>query len=53
MGCRGRATWWHVSDIEAVNGPRAPDAASAPHAFRMAVVLVTARGTARGTTDQR
>ena len=51
FGCRGRATWWHVSDIEAVNGPRVPDAASAPHAFRMAVVLVTAHGSAASASD--
>ena len=31
LGCRGRATWWHIPDIEAVNGPRVPDAASAAH----------------------
>jgi len=51
FGCRGRATWWHVSDVEAVNGPRVPDAASAPHAFRMAVVLVTAHGSAASPAD--
>ena len=51
LGCNGRATVWNVSDIEAVNGPRAPDAASAPHAFRMAVVLVTAHGNAATPAD--
>ncbi|HTK30459.1 MAG TPA: hypothetical protein VL332_00745 [Candidatus Saccharimonadaceae bacterium] len=45
LGCRGRATFWHVSDIEAVHGPRVPDAASAPHTFRIAMVLLVARGT--------
>jgi len=44
LGCRGQATWWTVDDIEAAEGPRVPDAASAPHDFRMALVLVTARG---------
>ncbi|MBI1799990.1 MAG: hypothetical protein HYR73_09955, partial [Candidatus Eisenbacteria bacterium] len=44
IGCRGRATWWRVSDIEAVNGPRVPDAASSPHTFRLATVLVTPHG---------
>jgi hypothetical protein len=51
FSCHGRATWWHVSDVEAVNGPRVPDAASAPHAFRMAVVLVTAHGNAATPAD--
>jgi hypothetical protein len=51
VGCNGRATWWHVSDIEGANGPRVPDAASAPHAFRMAVALVTARDSAASAAD--
>ena len=51
LGCRGRPTWWHVSDIEAVHGPRVPDAASAPHAFRMAFILVTANGNAATPAD--
>jgi len=51
LGCRGHATFWNVSDIEAVNGPRVPDAASAPHAFRVAFVLVTAHGNAATPAD--
>src|SRR4029077_562001 len=43
--------YWNVSDIEAVNGPRVPDAASAPHAFRVAFVLVTAHGNAASSSD--
>ena len=51
LGCRGRATWWHVSDIEAVHGPRVPDASVAPHVFRVAFVLVTARDSAASAAD--
>jgi len=51
VGCRGRATWWQVGDVEAVEGVRVPDAASAPHAFRMALVLVTARDSAASAAD--
>ena len=51
LGCRGRATWWHVSDIEAANGPRVPDAAHSPHAFRLGLVLVTAHGNAATSAD--
>ncbi|MEO5617163.1 MAG: hypothetical protein ABIS67_05300 [Candidatus Eisenbacteria bacterium] len=42
--CDARRHYWKVADLEALNGPRVPDAASAPHVFRMGVVLVTARG---------
>jgi hypothetical protein len=51
FSCHGRATWWNVSDIEAVHGPRVPDAAGAPHAFRVAFVLVTAHGNAASASD--
>ena len=44
MTCRARAPSWTVDDLEAENGPRVPDAASAPHTFRVGFVLVTARG---------
>src|SRR5262249_11973221 len=44
IGCRGTATWWKVSDIEAANGPRIPDAASSPHAFHVGFLLVTPHG---------
>jgi hypothetical protein len=45
LGCHARAHSWTVSDVEAANGVRVPDASTAPHAFRVAFVLVTARGT--------
>ncbi len=45
LGCRGRATWWHVSDIEGANGPRVPDAVGSPHTFRVAFALIVPRGT--------
>jgi hypothetical protein len=45
IGGDGRATWWTMADVIAANGPRVPDAAAAPHVFRMAVVLVVPRGT--------
>ena len=51
LGCRGRATFWHLEDIEAENGPRLPDWLAAPHSFRMAFVLVTARGSGAGPGD--
>lgn len=51
VGCDGRATWWHVSDIEAVHGPRVPDAASSPHAFRIATLLVTPHGSGATAAD--
>ena len=44
MTCRARAHVWTVDDLEAENGPRVPDAANAPHSFRVGFVLVTARG---------
>ncbi len=50
-GCDARAHAWTVADVAALNGPRVPDAASAPHAFRMGVVLVTARGNAATPAD--
>jgi hypothetical protein len=51
IGCRGRATWWHISDIEAVNGPRVPDGSVAQRTFRTAFVLLTPRGSGATTAD--
>ncbi len=51
LGCRGAATYWQVSDIEAVEGARVPDAATAPHTFRMAVLLLTPRGSGATAPD--
>jgi hypothetical protein len=51
IGCLGNATWWKVDDIERVHGPRAPDAASAPHAWRIAFALVVPQGQAAGAAD--
>jgi len=51
VGCRGRATFWDPADIEAVNGPRLPDWAAAPHVFRIAFVLVTPRGSGPAPAD--
>lgn len=45
LGCRGRETWWRVDDVERVHGPRMPDGAVAPRAFRVAFVLATLHGT--------
>jgi hypothetical protein len=44
IGCHGRATRWAVDDIEAVYGPRVPDAPGAPHQWRVAIALVVPRG---------
>lgn len=51
VGCRGRATRWTVDDIERVEGPRVPDAANAPHSWRVAFVLVTPRGQGASAAD--
>jgi hypothetical protein len=51
VSCRGRATGWTVSDIVAVHGARVPDAAAAPHDFRMALVLLVPRGQAGAAAD--
>ncbi len=51
VGCDGVATLWSVDDIEAVHGPRVPDAASAPHTWRVAFVLVVPRGQDAGPAD--
>jgi hypothetical protein len=51
IGCDGRKTWYGIDDIETVHGPRVPDAASAPHDFRVAFVLVTANGNAPTAAD--
>ena len=51
LGCLGRATFWRLEDIEAVNGPRLPDWFSAPHSFRIAFVLAIPRGSAASAAD--
>uniref|UniRef100_A0A832ML88 T9SS type A sorting domain-containing protein n=1 Tax=Eiseniibacteriota bacterium TaxID=2212470 RepID=A0A832ML88_UNCEI len=51
LGCRGRATWWTVDDIEAVHGPRVPEAAAAPHAWRVGFALVVPRGAPASAAD--
>ena len=44
LGCRARAAWWQIGQVETANGPRVPDAAHAPHAFRLGFILVTPHG---------
>jgi hypothetical protein len=44
LGCRAQPNRWTIDNVVAENGPRVPDAASAPHAFRCAVILVTPHG---------
>jgi len=51
LQCHARAHFWHVSDVVAQNGPRVPDAAGAPHSFRVGFILVTARGQAPTAAD--
>lgn len=51
LGCRGRATPWRIADIEAVHGPRVPDGAVSPRAFRVAFLLLTPRGAAATAGD--
>jgi hypothetical protein len=51
LGCRGRAYLWGPADIEAVYGPRLPDAEHAPHSFRVAFALVVARDSSARPTD--
>ena len=51
VGCRGRATWWKLDDIERQNGVRLPDASSAPRHWRVGFVLVTPRDTAATAGD--
>lgn len=51
LGCDGQATYWKVSDIEAANGPRVPDGATAPRNFHMAFVLITPHGSAASPAD--
>lgn len=51
VGCHGRATRWTLDDLERENGPRLPAAADAPHAWRMAFVLVTPRGQGASAAD--
>jgi hypothetical protein len=51
LGLRGRATWWDIDDVLRANGPRVPDVAASPKAFRTAVCLVVARGTDAAAAD--
>ncbi|HTO90789.1 MAG TPA: hypothetical protein VMJ70_06615 [Candidatus Sulfotelmatobacter sp.] len=51
LTCHARQHWWHVSDVAAANGPRVPDASTAPHSFRIGFILVTARGNAATAAD--
>jgi hypothetical protein len=51
VSCDGRATWWRLDDIESAEGVRAPDAASSPHAFHVATVLVTPSHTPATAAD--
>ena len=51
VSCRARAHQWTVADLEALNGPRVPDGAVAPHVFRLGIILVTARGNAATPAD--
>ncbi len=51
LGCNARATTWRVGDIEAIYGPRVPDGAVSPRNFRVALVLITPRGTAPTPSD--
>ncbi len=51
VGCRGHRNVWTLDDLERANGPRVPDAASSPHHWRVAFVLVVPRGTAATTAD--
>src|SRR5439155_11082681 len=44
LGCRAQPNWWTIDNVVAENGPRVPDAAHAPHAFRCAVILVAPKG---------
>src|SRR5262249_13699601 len=44
VSCHGRAYFWNVADLEAANGVRVPDYASAPHTFRVGFILVTPHG---------
>ena len=48
---KGPAVRYAIDQIEAVNGPRFPDAASAPHTVRVAFVLIVPRGTAATAAD--
>jgi len=51
MTCHARAHFWSIDDLEAVNGPRVPDAASAPHSFRVGFILVVPRGQDASAAD--
>ncbi|MEQ1832059.1 MAG: hypothetical protein ABL977_03305 [Candidatus Eisenbacteria bacterium] len=47
----GPAVRYGIDQLEAVNGPRFPDAALAPHHVRVAFVLLVPRGTAATSAD--
>lgn len=51
VGARGRAHYWKVDDIERQNGVRVPDAAAAPHHFRLAFVLIVPSGSSATAAD--
>ena len=51
VGCRGRATWWTLANVEAVNGVRVPDGSVAPHRWRIAFALIVPRGTDASAAD--
>jgi hypothetical protein len=51
LGCRGEADYWNTADIVRAHGPRIPAAPYAPHAFRMAMVLVVPRGSDATAAD--
>ncbi len=51
VGCLGRATAWTIDELENQNGPRLPAAASSPHHWRVAFVLVVPQGQAPSGAD--
>ncbi len=51
LGADGRKTTWNVSDVIAAEGPRVPDAATSPKAFRLGIALVTPPGAPPSTAD--
>lgn len=51
VGCRGRAYYWKVDDVERLNGARVPDAATAPKNFGLAFVLIVPQGASATPAD--
>ncbi len=51
LGCHGRETRWTIDAIEAVHGPRIPNAAVAPKNYRVGVILAIPRGASAGEAD--